>query len=82
MRMNSIPTPLIVIVVTGFISFGCWWIVALRMTRTPRPNGYHGGMLKRYSQSCPKSPLPWIIRACSAIFYGALAFWAWRLLSH
>jgi hypothetical protein len=82
MRMDSMPTPMIVIVVTGFISMGCWWIVALRMKQIPRPNGYRAGILRRYKESFPRSPLPWIIRACSGIFYGALALWAWHLLRH
>jgi hypothetical protein len=76
------PIPVRVIVVASFISLACWLVVALRLKRIPRPEGYRGGPLRRYPENFPKSPVVMIDRVCAVVFYGALAYWIWTFVTH
>jgi len=69
-------------VAVGLVSQACWWPLVLRMRRIPRPAGYKGGILKRYQENSPGSPLPTIIRVCTVVFYGTLAYWIWASFVH
>jgi len=68
--------------VASFISLACWLVVALRLKRIPLPEGYRGGPLRRYHENFPKSPIVMIDRVCSVVFYGALAYWIWTVITH
>src|SRR5258708_22167183 len=73
--LKAVPMPLKIIVIAGLISLACWWVVVLRLRGIPRPEGYKGGILRRYRENFPKSPIVMFIRTCSVVSYGTLAYW-------
>ena len=76
------PTALKIIFVAGLISFSSWLVVGFRLKRIPRPEGYRGGILRRYQDNFPKSPIVAFIYASSLFFYCALAYWIWTIVTH
>jgi len=80
--MPSMSAPVVILIAVGFVSSLSWWILVFQLKRIPRPQGYRGGILRRYSENFPRSPLPWLIRACSIVFYATLSYFLWTLLRH
>jgi hypothetical protein len=74
--------PVTIIVCTGLVSLACWWVVVLRLKQIPSSEGYRGGVLRRYRENFPNSPIAVLIRICSAVFYSALAYWIWTSIRH
>ena len=77
------PVPIIVMFAAGYVAGFCWLVIVKRLKRIPRPAGYKSrGLLRRYKENFPQTPLLLIIQVCEIVIYTTAAYWIYIKLLH